>query len=163
MATIEAPVRPELLDASDAFIDDVVNYAEPMVLRGLIWLLTDDPEIAATAVQPVTIGYMERFALAGDAETALVRRKAAAFLEDLATDKPLELARSAICPSHYMAVIDLYRATGDEQYLRLSEAFVRVRDDFEGGDDNQDRVPVREQTVVAGHAAPCGPEGAESR
>jgi DUF1680 family protein len=51
-----------------------------------------------------------------------------------------------------MAVIDLYRATGDEQYLRLSEAFIRVRDDFEGGDDNQDRVPVREQTVVAGHA-----------
>ncbi|WP_106815162.1 glycoside hydrolase family 127 protein [Microbacterium timonense] len=79
-------------------------------------------------------------------------RKAAGFLEDLATNKPLELARSAICPSHYMAVIDLYRATGDEQYLRLSEAFVRVRDDFEGGDDNQDRLPVREQTVVAGHA-----------
>ena len=79
-------------------------------------------------------------------------RKAASFLEDLATNKPLELARSAICPSHYMAVIDLYRATGDERYLRLSEAFVRVRDDFEGGDDNQDRLPVREQTVVAGHA-----------
>ncbi|WP_460798875.1 glycoside hydrolase family 127 protein [Microbacterium sp. GXF0217] len=79
-------------------------------------------------------------------------RKAASFLEDLATNKPLELARSAICPSHYMAVIDLYRATGDERYLRLSEAFVRVRDDFEGGDDNQDRLPVREQTAVAGHA-----------
>lgn len=79
-------------------------------------------------------------------------RKAAGFLEDLATNKPLELARSAICPSHYMAVIDLYRATGDERYLRLSEAFVRVRDEFQGGDDNQDRLPVREQTVVAGHA-----------
>ncbi len=80
-------------------------------------------------------------------------KKAAAFLEHLATDKPLELARSAICPSHYMAVIELYRATEDERYLRLAEAFVRVRDDFdEGGDDNQDRVPVREQTVAAGHA-----------
>lgn len=80
-------------------------------------------------------------------------RAAARFLEHLAADKPLELARSAICPSHYMAVVDLYRATGDERYLRLAEAFVRVRDDFEdGGDDNQDRVPVREQTVVAGHA-----------
>jgi DUF1680 family protein len=81
-----------------------------------------------------------------------VARGAARFLEDLATNKPVELARSAICPSHYMAVIDLYRATSDEQYLRLAEAFVRVRDDFEGGDDNQDRLPVREQTVVAGHA-----------
>ena len=79
-------------------------------------------------------------------------RRAAGFLEDLATNKPLELARSAICPSHYMAVIELYRVTREERYLRLAEAFVRVRDDFEGGDDNQDRVPIREQTVVAGHA-----------
>ncbi|TDE08328.1 glycoside hydrolase family 127 protein [Jiangella asiatica] len=79
-------------------------------------------------------------------------RKAAGFLEHLAADKPVELARSAICPSHYMAVIDLYRATGDERCLRLAEAFLRVRDDFQGGDDNQDRVPVREQTVMAGHA-----------
>lgn len=81
-----------------------------------------------------------------------VARGAASFLEDLATNKPLELARSAICPSHYMAVIELYRATDDERYLRLGEAFLRVRDDFEGGDDNQDRLPVREQTAVAGHA-----------
>ncbi|KAA9089565.1 glycoside hydrolase family 127 protein [Microbacterium radiodurans] len=80
-------------------------------------------------------------------------KKAAVFLESLATEKPVELARSAICPSHYMAVIDLYRATSDERWLRLAEAFVRVRDEFdEGGDDNQDRLPVREQTVVAGHA-----------
>lgn len=79
-------------------------------------------------------------------------RRAAGFLEDLATNKPLELARSAICPSHYMAVIELYRVTREERYLRLAGAFVRVRDDFEGGDDNQDRVPIREQTVVAGHA-----------
>ena len=79
-------------------------------------------------------------------------RKAAAFLEDLATNKPLELARSAICPSHYLAVVELYRATGDERWLRLAESFVRVRDDFQGGDDNQDRLPVREQTAVAGHA-----------
>lgn len=79
-------------------------------------------------------------------------RKAAGYLEHLAAERPLELARSAICPSHYMAVIDLYRATGDERCLRLAEAFVRVRDDFRGGDDNQDRLPVREQTVVAGHA-----------
>ncbi len=81
-----------------------------------------------------------------------VARKAAAFLEDLATNKPLELAKSAICPSHYMAVIELYRATDDPQYLELAEAFLRVRDDFEGGDDNQDRLPVREQKVAAGHA-----------
>jgi DUF1680 family protein len=81
-----------------------------------------------------------------------VARKAAAFLEDIATNKPLELARSAICPSHYMAVMDLYRETGDERFLRLAQTFVKVRDEFVGGDDNQDRLPVRDQTVAAGHA-----------
>ncbi len=81
-----------------------------------------------------------------------VARKAADYLETLARDTPFDLARSAICPSHYMAVIDLYRATGEERYLRLAQAFVRVRDDFDGGDDNQDRLPVRAQRTVAGHA-----------
>lgn len=81
-----------------------------------------------------------------------IARRAAQFLLHLATDKPVELARSAICPSHYMAVVDLYRATGDGQYRELAEAFVRVRDEFRGGDDNQDRIPVREQRVAAGHA-----------
>jgi DUF1680 family protein len=81
-----------------------------------------------------------------------VARKAAGFLEGLAESHRLQLAESAICPSHYMAVIDLYRATGDDRYLRLAEEFVKVRDDFHGGDDNQDRIPVREQTTVNGHA-----------
>ena len=80
-------------------------------------------------------------------------KNAARFLQSLATDKPVELARSAICPSHYMAVIELHRVTGDEQYPRLAEDFLRVRDEFEeGGDDNQDRIPVHEQTAVTGHA-----------
>ncbi|MCW3493250.1 glycoside hydrolase family 127 protein [Microbacterium sp. SSM24] len=99
----------------------------------------------------ITAG-VRHFEVTGDTTLLDVARGAASFLEDLATNKPLELARSAICPSHYMAVIELYRATGEAQYLRLAESFLRVRDDFEGGDDNQDRVPVREQTVVAGHA-----------
>ncbi len=99
----------------------------------------------------ITAG-VRHYEVTGSTRLLDVARKAAGFLEDLATNKPVELARSAICPSHYMAVVDLYRATGDEQYLRLAEAFVRVRDDFEGGDDNQDRLPVREQKMVAGHA-----------
>lgn len=80
-------------------------------------------------------------------------KRAAAFLEHLANDKPLELARSAICPSHYMAVMDLFRITRERRYLDLAKAFLSVRDDFdEGGDDNQDRLAVRDQHVVAGHA-----------
>jgi DUF1680 family protein len=99
----------------------------------------------------ITAG-VRHYEVTGSTTLLGVAVKAAGFLEHLATDKPVELARSAICPSHYMAVIDLHRATGDERYLRLAEAFVRVRDDFDGGDDNQDRLPVREQVVAAGHA-----------
>ncbi|MFJ4173133.1 glycoside hydrolase family 127 protein [Microbacterium sp. NPDC089696] len=78
--------------------------------------------------------------------------RTAGYLEGLAANQPLELARSAICPSHYMAVVELYRATDDRRWLALAQAFLRVRDEFEGGDDNQDRLPVHEQAVVAGHA-----------
>lgn len=99
----------------------------------------------------ITMG-VRHFEVTGSTTLLTVAKRAARFLEDLATNKPVELARSAICPSHYMAVIELYRATEDPQYLELAEAFLRVRDDFEGGDDNQDRLPVREQRVAAGHA-----------
>ncbi len=91
-------------------------------------------------------------AVTGETSFLTVAEGAASWLEALARDKPLDLARSAICPSHYMAVVELYRATGAERWLRLAEAFIEVRDDFQGGDDNQDRIPVREQRVAAGHA-----------
>ena len=81
-----------------------------------------------------------------------VARGAAGWLENLAEGHTAQLAASAICPSHYMGVIDLYRETGDERYLRLAERFVEIRDEFQGGDDNQDRIPVREQRTVDGHA-----------
>ncbi|MGF3056410.1 glycoside hydrolase family 127 protein [Microbacterium sp. YY-01] len=99
----------------------------------------------------ITAG-VRHYEVTGETTLLDVAKKAAAYLEGLANNEPLELARSAICPSHYMAVIDLYRVTDDKRYLELANAFVRVRDDFHGGDDNQDRLPVREQKVVAGHA-----------
>ncbi len=80
-------------------------------------------------------------------------RRAAAYLLHLLDDAPDLLARSAICPSHYMGVVELYRVTRDPDHLRLAKALLEIRDTFDGGsDDNQDRVPLRRQTVVAGHA-----------
>ncbi|HRW05617.1 MAG TPA: glycoside hydrolase family 127 protein, partial [Caldilineaceae bacterium] len=64
-----------------------------------------------------------------------------------------ELARNAICPSHYMGVIELYRTTRDPRYLELGRNLVEIRDLVtNGGDDNQDRVPFREQDRAVGHA-----------
>lgn len=64
-----------------------------------------------------------------------------------------ELARNAICPSHYMGVVEMYRTTRDPRYLELSKSLIDIRGLMENGtDDNQDRVPFREQTKAMGHA-----------
>jgi 4-hydroxyacetophenone monooxygenase len=43
-------IRSELLHASDDELRDAVAYADPMVLRGLIYQLTGDDDVAATTV-----------------------------------------------------------------------------------------------------------------
>jgi len=64
-----------------------------------------------------------------------------------------ELARNAICPSHYMGVVELYRATGNPRYLTLAKNLIDIRGMVENGtDDNQDRVPFRQQKTAMGHA-----------
>ena len=79
--------------------------------------------------------------------------KAADFLYAFCKRAPGELAGNAICPSHYMAVAELYRETGDPKYLELIKLFIDIRGMVENGtDDNQDRIPFREQYVAIGHA-----------
>jgi len=64
-----------------------------------------------------------------------------------------ELARNAICPSHYMGVVEMYRTTRDPKYLELAKNLIDIRGLMKDGtDDNQDRVPFRLQTVATGHA-----------
>lgn len=82
MATIETGIRTELLEASDAAIEDAVSYGDPMVLRGLLYQLTGDPDLKAMATQEIAIGHMDRIVAAGDDEIAMLRRKAAAYLMD---------------------------------------------------------------------------------
>jgi 4-hydroxyacetophenone monooxygenase len=66
--------RSELLNATDEMIDDVVKYADPMVLRGLVYQLTGDESIAATQANVAEIRHSE----AGHAskELAIVQSKA---------------------------------------------------------------------------------------
>jgi hypothetical protein len=79
--------------------------------------------------------------------------KAADFLHAAFKKPSPQLARNAICPSHYMGLVELYRTTRETKYLRLAEALVNGRDRVEGGsDDNQDRIPFRKQTQAVGHA-----------
>jgi DUF1680 family protein len=82
-----------------------------------------------------------------------IARKAADYLIGFYQRAAPELARNAICPSHYMGVIELYRTTRDPKYLELGDSLIRIRDLVAGGsDDNQDRLPLREQDRALGHA-----------
>nr|MBB6138032.1 hypothetical protein [Mucilaginibacter sp. X5P1] len=64
-----------------------------------------------------------------------------------------ELARNAICPSHYMGVVEMYRTTYDPKYLELAKNLIDIRGLMKDGtDDNQDRIPFRQQTAATGHA-----------
>ena len=79
--------------------------------------------------------------------------KAADFLYNFLKNQRDELARNAICPSHYMAAAEMYRATGDKRYLELAEGLIAIRDEVKNGEDhNQDRHPFREQYEAMGHA-----------
>lgn len=61
--------------------------------------------------------------------------------------------QTAVCPSHYMGLVELYRATGNQKYLDLARKAVALRDSVSHGlDDNQDRIPLRKQTKIHGHA-----------
>ncbi|MDR3167633.1 MAG: glycoside hydrolase family 127 protein [Treponema sp.] len=62
-------------------------------------------------------------------------------------------AKTAICPSHYMGLIELYRTTGDTRHLETARRAIALRDEIQDGtDDNQDRIPLREQRQILGHA-----------
>ncbi|MEW6157249.1 MAG: glycoside hydrolase family 127 protein [Verrucomicrobiota bacterium] len=82
-----------------------------------------------------------------------IARRAADFLQVTLQGETPEAARSSVCPAHFMGLIDLYRTTRETRYLDLAKLFFTGREQIgEGGDDNQDRIPFRQQTNAVGHA-----------
>src|SRR5262249_36641228 len=93
------------------------------------------------------------YRVTGRTNFLVVARKAADFLCGTFQDPTPDLARNAVCPSHYLGIIDLYRLTGDPRYLELAKRLFAMRDLVSGGtDDNQDRIPFLQQTNAMGHA-----------
>ena len=82
-------------------------------------------------------------------------RKAADYIDHLCRTVPQDLARNAICPSHYMGVVELYRVTREPRYLALAQQLIEIRSLVPpeiGSDHNQDRTPIRQATEAVGHA-----------
>jgi DUF1680 family protein len=82
-----------------------------------------------------------------------VAKKATDYLYKFYKTASPALARNAICPSHYMGTVEMYRTTKDPRYLELAKHLIDIKGKIEDGtDDNQDRIPFRQQTKVTGHA-----------
>ena len=78
---------------------------------------------------------------------------AADFLDRTFNGPDAPLGRSAICPSHYMGLIDLGRFVNSPRYIRLAQKMIERRNEVvDGTDDNQDRIPFRQQKTAVGHA-----------
>ena len=89
----------------------------------------------------------------GKGSFVAIATRAADFLDGAYRNPTPEQAGHAVCPSHYMGILDLYRATGRARYLELAQRLIRMRDlVVDGGDDNQDLVPFERQTEAVGHA-----------
>ncbi len=97
-----------------------------------------------------------------------VARKAADYLDGVFSPRPPELAHMDFNPSHIMGLMDLYRATGEERYLKLANVFITMRGSqpvpsfskrnlqAQPGDQTQDRMPLRRETSAVGHAVTGG-------
>lgn len=82
-----------------------------------------------------------------------VAKKATDYLYGFYQSASPTLARNAICPSHYMGVIEMFRTTRDPKYLTLAKHLIAIKGKIDDGtDDNQDRIPFLKQTKVTGHA-----------
>lgn len=94
-----------------------------------------------------------------------VARKVADHLHTVFAPRPPALARMDFNPSQMMALVDLYRVTGERRYLELADIFITMRGSapatqeegrdrrHQGGtDQTQDRVPLRKETQAVGHA-----------
>lgn len=70
-----------------------------------------------------------------------------------------ELARIDWNPPHYMGLIEMYRTTGDQKYLELTESFVNMLGtapkkpgDHRGMDHSQRGTAIREESKAVGHS-----------
>ena len=94
------------------------------------------------------------YRVTGKTNLLQVAIKAADFIDHTFREPTPGLARSEICPTHYMGLIELYRVTREPRYLDLAKRLFAMRTLVSAGtDDNQDRIPFTQQTEAMGHAA----------
>ena len=93
------------------------------------------------------------FEATGKRTLLAVAEKACGYLDRYFKRPSSELAKNSICPSYFMGLMDMYRTTGEPLHLELARRLFDLRALMkDGSDDNQDRIPFREQRGATGHA-----------
>ena len=94
------------------------------------------------------------YRLTGKDSFLKVAERAAGYLKGMYEEAAAKgEVKTAVCPSHYMGLIELYRTTGKREYLELAKLSVSLRDSVKNGlDDNQDRIPLKTHRKIVGHA-----------
>ena len=89
----------------------------------------------------------------GDDRLLNVAKKAADYLCTVFIPLNKELGDFGFNPSQIMGLVDLYSITNKKEYLKLADIFITMRGTKLGnGDQNQNRVPLREEFKPVGHA-----------
>lgn len=173
---------PHVKDIIDKYIPWIVGSQEPDgYLNTQITLTNQSRWTNIMHHELYNIGHFLTFASAHyDITGEIVLLDAAKRLADYTygvfEGYPADKAHFGFNPSQIMGLCDLYRVTGNEKYYKLAEIFVNMRGSGKGASDNQgvpqeqkgkcgnftgvangtdqnqDRVPLREETQAVGHA-----------
>jgi uncharacterized protein len=82
-----------------------------------------------------------------------IAKKTGDFLYRQFSENNQQMAHFPFNPSVVMGAVELYRITQDSNYLELAKMVVDLRGKYKGGSDqSQDRIPLRDETEVVGHA-----------
>ena len=160
MAAVHAPSVDEIIDVIRKAQRDDGYLHTPTIVRQR--RKTDDSKEFADRehFETYNMGHLMTTAcvhhrLTGKTSLLECALRSADYLDRLSREKPEELAKNAICPSHYMGVVELFRLTREPRYRDLARRLIDIRSLVPpdvGSDHNQDRIPFRESTEAVGHA-----------
>lgn len=97
--------RAQILQSSNEEIAQAVGHANPLVLRGLLYLLTGNEKLAGIPIAPVTAGFRDAVAITDEDAVAFLRDEAARFLRDWRDAGAPELA--PVSPERLPLAMDL--------------------------------------------------------